>query len=81
MNEAMARIAGQNKLSLEQFRQALTADGISYRGMRQQIEREIMIGRVQQGVMNNRIEISEQAIDDFLNSDAGRELTADEYRV
>ena len=81
LNEAMARIASQNKLSLEQFRQALTTDGISYRGMRQQIEREIMIGRVQQGVMNNRIEISEQAIDDFLSSDAGRELTADEYRV
>ena len=81
LNEAMARIASQNKLSLEQFRQALTTDGISYRGMRQQIAREIMIGRVQQGVMNNRIEISEQAIDDFLSSDAGRELTADEYRV
>ncbi|MGB1343027.1 MAG: peptidylprolyl isomerase [Pseudomonadales bacterium] len=81
LNEAMTRIAGQNQLSLAQFREALAGDGISYEGMRQQIEREIMIGRVQQGVMNSRIEISEQAITDFLDSDAGRELTADEYRV
>ena len=81
LNEAMTRIAGQNQLSLAQFREALASDGISYGGMRQQIEREIMIGRVQQGVMNSRIEISDQAITDFLDSEAGRELTADEYRV
>ena len=81
LNEAMTRIAGQNQLSLAQFREALASDGISYEGMRQQIEREIMIGRVQQGVMNSRIEISDQAITDFLDSEAGRELTADEYRV
>jgi peptidyl-prolyl cis-trans isomerase SurA len=31
--------------------------------------------------MNSRIEISDQAITDFLDSEAGRELTADEYRV
>ena len=79
LNNAMARIANQNQLTLEQFRDALAADGISYRSMRQQIEREIMIGRVQQGVMNSRIEISEQAITDFLESEAGRELTSDEY--
>ncbi len=81
LNNAMARIANQNQLTLEQFRDALAADGISYRSMRQQIEREIMIGRVQQGVMNSRIEISEQAITDFLESEAGRELTSDEYRI
>ncbi len=76
LNEAMTRIAGQNQLSLAQFREALAGDGISYEGMRQQIEREIMIGRVQQGVMNSRIEISEQAITDFLDSDAGRFVDA-----
>jgi peptidyl-prolyl cis-trans isomerase SurA len=81
LNNAMARIANQNQLTLEQFRDALAGDGISYRSMRQQIEREIMIGRVQQGVMNSRIEISEQAITDFLESEAGRELTSDEYRI
>lgn len=81
LNTAMARIADQNQLSLPEFREALAKDGISYRTMRGQIEREIMIGRVQQGVVNSRIEISEQAISDFLNSEAGKELTADELRV
>jgi len=81
LNNAMARIADQNQLSLPEFREALAKDGISYRTMRGQIEREIMIGRVQQGVVNSRIEISEQAISDFLNSEAGKELTADEFRV
>ena len=40
-----------------------------------------MIGRVQQGVMNSRIEISTNEIDDFLATEAGQELTADEFRV
>ena len=63
------------------FRQAIEQDGLSYNDMRRQVEQEIMIGRVQQGVMNSRIEISTNEIDDFLATEAGQELTADEFRV
>jgi len=77
----MKRIAEQNQLTLESFRRALEQDGLSYNDMRQQVEQEIIIGRVQQGIMNSRIEISTDEIEDFLATDAGRELTADEYRI
>ena len=65
LNDAMRRIAEQNQMSLDQFRQAIEQDGLSYNDMRRQVEQEIMIGRVQQGVMNSRIEISTNEIDDF----------------
>ncbi len=81
LNDAMRRIAEQNQLTLDQFRQAIEQDGLSYNDMRRQVEQEIMIGRVQQGVMNSRIEISTNEIDDFLATEAGQELTADEFRV
>jgi peptidyl-prolyl cis-trans isomerase SurA len=81
LNRAMQGIAAQNQLTLDQFQRAIEQDGISYVEMRDQIRRELMIGRVQKGVMRNRIEISEQEIMDFLESEVGTGITADEYRL
>jgi len=81
LNEAMRRIAAQNRLSLDQFRGALARDGMPYADMREQVRREIMIGRVQQGIMRNRIEISDQEIQTFLDSDVGEAITSDEFRL
>lgn len=81
LNDAMRGIAQQNNMTLPQFQQAIEADGISYIEMRDQIRREIRINRVQQGVMRNRIQVSEQEIKDFLASEVGQVVTADEYRL
>ena len=81
LNESMTAIAAQNKLTLQQFRQAVERDGIPYAEMRDQIRREVKINRVQQGIMRTRINISEQEIKDFLASELGEVITADEYRL
>jgi len=81
LNDAMANIAAQNGLSLDQFVQGLQTDGISYRSVRDQIRKEMIINRVQQGVVNNRIQITDQEIDNFLKSEVGKETTAADYRL
>ena len=81
LNESMTAIAAQNNLNLQQFRQAVESDGIPYEEMRDQIRREVKINRVQQGVMRSRINISEQEVKDFLASELGEVITADEYRL
>ncbi|MEX2488876.1 MAG: peptidylprolyl isomerase [Pseudomonadales bacterium] len=81
LNAAMRRIAAQNNLSLDEFRQAIQADGIPYADMREQVRREMAISRVQQGVMNNRIKVAEKEIENFLQSETGEVVTADEYRL
>lgn len=81
LNQAMRRIAEQNRMTLESFQSALAQDGIPYADMREQIRNELKISRVQQGVMRNRIEISEQQVDNFLESELGNALTSDEYRL
>lgn len=81
LNEALQGIAAQNQMSLSQFQRAIEADGISYLQMRDQVRREIAISQVQQGIMRNRIKITEQEIKDFLASELGRVVTADEYRL
>ncbi len=81
LNAALQRIAAQNNLSLIQFRAAIEQDGISYASMREQIRKEMIISQVQQGVMNSRIEISDQELKNFLASEVGETITADEYRL
>jgi len=79
LNGAVARIAGNNNMSLAQFQQALTASGASYLAVREQIAKEMILQRVQMGNVNQRIQISDQEIQSFLKSEEGRQRTAPEY--
>ncbi|KAA1192095.1 molecular chaperone SurA [Pseudohalioglobus sediminis] len=81
LNSAMQRVAAQNGMDLEQFRTALESQGQSYQAMREQIRKEIVIQRVQAGNVNQRIEISEQEVDNFLATEDGRKLSQPEYQI
>jgi peptidyl-prolyl cis-trans isomerase SurA len=81
LNDAMARIAGQNRMSLEQFKTALESDGSSYTATREQIRRDMILQRVQQGNVNQRVQITAQEIANLISSDEGKALTAPEYRM
>ena len=81
LNQSMQGIASQNRMSLLDFKAALEADGLSYAATREQIRREMLIQRVQQGNVNQRVQITDQEIKNFLASEEGQNLTAAEYRV
>ena len=81
LNEALSGIAAQNQMTLEQFQIALAGDGVSWTTMREQVRREFAISRVQQGIMRRRIEVTEQEINNFLETELGEELTSDQYRL
>ena len=81
INNTLAQIAKENSLSLNNFKNALTADGISWTGMRSRVSRELKINRLQQGIMRRRIQVSDQEVQNFLASDLGSNLTADQYRL
>ena len=81
LNQALSGIAVQNSMTLDQFRIALANDGMSWAAMREQVRREFAISRVQQGVMRRRIKVSEQEVRNFLASDLGESVTADQYRL
>ncbi len=81
INNTLAQIAKENNLSLNEFKNALTLDGISWSGMRSRVSRELKINRLQQGIMRRRIQVSDQEIKNFLSSELGSNLTADQYRL
>lgn len=81
LDAAMNRIAAQNRLTLDQFRTRLEAEGKSYAQARDQIRREMIVQRVQAGNVNQLIQISEQEVDNFLATEEGQKLTQPEYRL
>ena len=81
LTRAVMSFAQNNNMTLEQFQQALAADGLSYRTFREEIRSEMMINRLQRGLINRRISISEQEVNGLLNSPFYQEMFSDEYRV
>ena len=81
LDAAMGRIASQNRMSLDQFKVALEGEGRSYPAMREQIRRELVVQRVQQGNVNREVEISDQEIDNFMATEEGQKMIQPEYRI
>lgn len=81
VNQAMARIAANNQLSMDEYIAKIHAEGGTVAKVREEIRSEISIMRVQQGRVMRRIQISEQELDNFLNSEEGRFITSPDVNV
>ncbi|WP_422462135.1 MULTISPECIES: peptidylprolyl isomerase [unclassified Endozoicomonas] len=81
LNDAIARIAQRNQMTLEAFRQNLEADGLSFSQAREEIRREMILNRVRQRQVAQRVQVSEQEIDNFLSSPEGLAQVQTEYRL
>ncbi len=81
LTRAVTAFAQQNRMSLDQFREALRRDGIAYGEFREQIRREMVITRVQRALVNRRIQITEQDVEAIIDSPYYEALLSDQYRV
>ncbi|MNM87538.1 Chaperone SurA precursor [compost metagenome] len=81
LNQAIGTIAQRNGMNLEQFRAALARDGLSYDDAREQVRREMIISRVRQRRVAERIQVSEQEVKNFLASDMGKMQLSEEFRL
>lgn len=81
LNAAIDRMAEENKMSRAQFRETLEREGIDIAGFRARIRAEIMIARLKEREVDNKITITEAEIDSFLRSQATRGGKDDEYQV
>lgn len=66
LNAAIEDIARGNRMSLEQFRQAVSSEGVSYALFREDIRNEMLVSQMRQRVVGRRIFISEQDIQNML---------------
>ncbi|HSI94454.1 MAG TPA: peptidylprolyl isomerase, partial [Methylophilaceae bacterium] len=81
LDKTVERIAEQNKLSIGEFRDALEKDGISFRKFREDIRNEIILARLREREVDNRINVTEAEIDNLLTSQASRNEIKDEFDI
>jgi peptidyl-prolyl cis-trans isomerase SurA len=80
LNRVITDMANQNNMTFEQYVDALEAEGV-YLTTRERIRKELAVNEVQRGMVNRRINITDQEIDNYLNSESGREAMAPDYLV
>lgn len=78
---SMATIAERNGLTQKEFEQALAADGLSLQEAQEQIRQEMIISRVRQYRVAERIQVTDQEVQNFLESDLGKMQLAEEYQL
>jgi len=81
VNAALARIAEQNGASLQQFRERLEKEGVSFARVRADVREDIVITRLRDREVDSRIQVSEGEIDNFLAEQAGVQAGAVEYNI
>jgi peptidyl-prolyl cis-trans isomerase SurA len=81
LDQAIAQVAEGQGLSVEQLFAQAAADGLSRAWVRDKIRNEVIVGRVQQSIVNRRITVSDQEIDNFLNTNASELLNAEELQI
>ncbi len=81
LDKTIERIADQNKLGLTEFRAALEAEGMNFRKFREDIRREILLARLREREVDNRINVTEAEIDNLLTTKNARGESNDELEI
>ena len=81
LDKTIERIAAQNKMSVDEFKVLLEKDGIAMRKFREDIRSEITISRLREREVENKLNISEAEIDNYLTTQANRGEEQDEYEI
>jgi peptidyl-prolyl cis-trans isomerase SurA len=81
LNRTIQKIAEGNNLTLKQFRRVLERDGFSFAQFRENVRNEIMIGRVRNRKVKNRIRVSDQEIEHLLENMEKRGGMTSQYRI
>jgi len=79
LNRTISNIAAGNNVSLSQFREILEKDGFSYERFREEMRNEIIVSRLRQRQVDNRISITSKEIDNALSNLEFQGKTETEY--
>jgi len=69
LNQTFIRIASGNNMELEEFIDYLRSQGTSYENLRENIRRQMLIQRVQQGRVSSEVSITDKEFEGFLQTD------------
>ena len=70
LDQAIARIAEGNRMPLDQLRQALEKDGVSFTKFREDIRNEITLSRVKEREADNKVVVTENELESYFANQA-----------
>src|SRR5687768_10864105 len=80
LDRAVQRIAENNKLTLADFRRALERDGVPFDAWRQDLREQIMVSRLRERDVDEKVQVSDSEVDLFLEEMKANPARA-EYNV
>lgn len=81
LDRAIARMAEQNKLSPQEFRTQIEGDGIAFAQFREDIRGEIIMQRLREKEVINKIQVSDSEVDNYLTSGSDAPQVQEELRL
>jgi peptidyl-prolyl cis-trans isomerase SurA len=81
LDKTLQRIAQESNMTVEAFRGALEKDGISFAKFREEIRDEIILGRLREREVENRITVSDGEVENFLSTRAAQSGGEDEFNL
>ncbi|WP_434782497.1 peptidylprolyl isomerase [Ferrovum myxofaciens] len=80
LDQAMARLAEQNKLTLSGFKEEVEKEGLTWTKFREEIRNEIILSQVREREVENRIFVSDNEVNEELAKEKNQgNSTPDEY--
>jgi len=81
LNRTISNIAAESRVTLDEFKEILKKDGYNYKKFRENIRNEITLTQLRKRQIENRINITEKEIDNFLSNENSQNLFESEIRL
>jgi peptidyl-prolyl cis-trans isomerase SurA len=81
LDRAVQRVAQNNGLALAEFRRALERDGVDFERFRAELRQQILLARLREREVDDRVQVSEAEIDAYLEEHKASLASAVEYHV
>ncbi len=81
IEQTLRRIAQDNDLSMEAFRQTLQNEGTDIQAFREEIREEVLMVRLKEQEVSSRVNVTESEVDNFLQTQGNSAIGNDDYRL
>ena len=81
LDRAVERIAQSNNMTLADFRRALEGDGVSFDAWRNEVRQQMIMTRLREREVENRVQVSDTEVDLFLEQTKNRPQESEEFNV
>jgi len=79
LDRAVQRVAQNNKMTLAELRSTLERDGVPFEGFRNDLRQQIVLTRLREREVDDRVQVSEAEIDQYLEEKRPEAAQAVEY--